>query len=178
MLSKPNQILFNALFVFTGWIGAGFFCWLALNHFDPAGSLAGEGLAELAVNIRTLAATTAQIAATMAGFILAALALILSLSDRILVQRMSVSGHLHVLILRMTLSMVFCLALTVGGIAFIVIPELGVAHLYIAAAACSSVALSILDILRKLATVFFFLSPLPTGEPEAVRTLYADTPRV
>jgi len=87
---------------------------------------------------------------------------------------MSVSGHLHVLLLRMKLSMLLCLALTVGGVAYIVIPVLGIQHLYLAASALVAVALSVLDVLRKLVMVFFFISPLPMGEQKAVRTLYVE----
>lgn len=174
MLSKPHRILANAALVFAAWVAAGAICWFVLKYADPAGGLAGDDLTALSANLRTLAGTVAQIAATMAGFILAALALLLSLSERELIKRMSISGHLHVLLLRMKLSMVLCLALTVGGVAYIVIPALGTQHLYLAASASASVALSILDVLWKLVMVFFFISPLPKDEPEAVRTLYAD----
>lgn len=174
MLSKPHRILANAALVFTAWVGSGVLCWFVLRYVDPAGGLAGGDLTALSSNLRTLAGTVAQIAATMAGFILAALALLLSLSERELIKRMSVSGHLHVLLLRMKLSMLLCLALTVGGVAYIVIPELGIQHLYLAASVLVSVALSILDVLWKLVMVFFFISPLPKGEPQAVRTLYAE----
>jgi hypothetical protein len=176
MQNKANSILLNAAGTFFVWAAFGAACWYALNHFDPAASLADEELVDLSTNLRTLAATLAQIAATMAGFILAALALLLSLSERDLIKRMSVSGHLHVLILRMKMSLVFCLVLTVIGVALIVIPGLGVKHLYFAASTSASVALSILDVLRKLLMVFFFLSPLPQGEKKASRTLYEDTP--
>mgnify|MGYP006149915545 CR=1 FL=1 len=178
MLSKPTRILTNAALVFAFWIGSGVVCWLVLKHFDPASWLVGKDLEELGANMRTLSATVAQIAATMAGFVLAALALLLSLSERELIKRMSVSGHLHVLIIRMKLSMVLCLVLTVGGVAFIVIPGLGTTHLYLAASACVPVAMSFLDVLWKLVMVFFFLSPLPKEDPRSVRTLYADTPPV
>jgi hypothetical protein len=87
---------------------------------------------------------------------------------------MSISGHLHVLVLRMKLSMVLCLVLTVGGVAYIVIPALGTQHLYLPASALASVAVSILDVLWKLVMVFFFISPLPNGAPETTHTLYAD----
>lgn len=177
-MSKPKRILTNAAKVFTFWIVSGVLCWLVLKHFDPASGLTGKDLEDLGSNMRDLSATVAQIAATMAGFVLAALALLLSLTDRELIKRMGVSGHLHVLIIRMMLSMVLCLALTVGGVAFIVIPILGTVHLYLAASACVPVALSFLDLLWKLIMVFFFLSPLPKEETPASRTLYADTPPV
>lgn len=178
MLSKPTRILSNAALVFATWIGAGVVCWFTLKHFDPAAGLVGKDFDELGANMRTLSATLAQIAATMAGFVLAALALLLSLSERELIKRMSVSGHLHVLVIRMKMAMVLCLALTVGGVAFIVIPGLGPAHLYLAAAACVPVTISLLDVLLKLVMVFFFLSPLPKDMPAAERTLYTDTPPV
>lgn len=174
MLSKPHRILANAALVLAAWVVAGVICWFVLRYADPASGLAGDELTALSVNLRTLAGTVAQIAATMAGFILAALALLLSLSERELIKRMSVSGHLHVLLLRMKLSMVLCLVLTVGGVAYIVIPALGTQHLYLAASALVSVALSILDVLWKLVMVFFFISPLPKGDSGIVRTLYAD----
>lgn len=174
MLSKPHRILANALLVFAAWVFTGVFCWFVLRYADPAGGLAANDLNALSSNLRTLAGTVAQIAATMAGFILAALALLLSLSERELIKRMSVSGHLHVLLIRMKLSMMLCLALTVGGVAYIVIPDLGTQHLYLAASALASVAISLLDVLWKLVMVFFFISPLPNGTPEAARTLYAD----
>lgn len=62
---------------------------------------------------------------SVASGLKSAMALLLSLTDRELIKRMSVSDHLHVLIIRMMLSMVLCLALTVGSVAFIVIPSLG-----------------------------------------------------
>lgn len=174
MLSKPHRILANAALVFAAWIGAGAVCWIVLRYANPAGGLIGEELTTLPSNLRTFGGTVAQIAATMAGFIFAALALLLSLSERELIKRMSVSGHLHVLLLRMKLSMLLCLAATVGGMAYIIIPVLDSQHLYLAASALVSVALSILDVLWKLVMVFFFISPLPKDEPEIVRTLYAD----
>lgn len=175
-MNKPRRILSNAIAVTLAWLLSGVGCWWVLRHFDPAVGLSADNLSALEANLRDLSATVAQISATMAGFVLAALALLLSLSDRELIRRMGVSGHLHVLIIRMYLSMVLCLTLTVGGVAFIVIPGLGTAHLYLAAAACVPVALSLLDVLWKLVMVFFFLSPLPKEEPPSVRTLYADTP--
>ena len=178
MLSKPRRIIHNAIGVTLAWLLSGVMCWWALRYFDPAAGLSADHLTALETNMRALSATVAQIAATMAGFVLAALALLLSLTDRELIKRMSVSGHLHVLIIRMNLSMVLCLGLTVGGVAFIVIPSLGTSHLYLAASACVPVAMSFLDLLWKLIMVFFFLSPLPKQETASVRTLYADTPPV
>jgi len=177
-MSKPRRILSNAIKTALAWLAAGAVCWFALNHFDPVAGLSSDGLRALDGNMRALSATLSQIAATMAGFVLAALALLLSLTDRDLIKRMSVSGHLHVLIIRMILSMLLCMAVTVGGVAFIVIPELGRPHLYLVASACVPVLLSFLDLLWKLMLVFFFLSPLPKEDPAGVRTLYGDTPPV
>lgn len=174
MLSKSHKILANAALVFAAWLVAGVVSWVVLKYANPAGELTGEELNALSANLRTLGGTVAQIAASMAGFILASLALLLSLSERELIKRMSVSGHLHVLLLRMKLSILLCLVLTVGGVTYIVIPELGTQHLYVAAAALVPVALSVLDVLWKLVMVFFFLSPLPKGAPQATRTLYED----
>lgn len=174
MLSKPHRILANAALVLAVWVGIGIACWFLLRYVDPAGWFDAEHLSHLSSNLRTLGGTVAQIAATMAGFILAALALLISMSDRELIKRMSVSGHLHVLLIRMKFSLMLCLVLTVGGVAYIVIPSLGTQHLYLAASALVSVTLSILDVLWKLVMVFLFLSPLPKEELKAVRTLYSE----
>jgi len=174
MQKKSQLVVTNTLLTFAAWIGTGVFVWHILCYADPAGGLTDEALATLSSNLRTLASTVAQIAATMAGFILAAVALLLSLSDRELIKRMSISGHLHVLLLRMKLAMLLCLVLTLGGIAYIIIPDLGKVHLYSAAAALTSVAISVFDILWKLIMVFFFISPLTKEEPKADRTLYGE----
>ena len=171
MTTKASLIVRNSLLAAAAVAGAGLAIYATLRHFDPAAQLPTAEADALVTNLRAVASTVAQIAATIAGFVFAALALLLSLLDRTLLKRMGESGHLHVLILRMTMSMLFSFALCVLGVAFMVVPHIGTTHLYVIAAACAAVAMSVLDVISKLMMVFLFLSPLPAEEIPAARTI-------
>jgi len=146
-----------------------------LRRLDLFAELDIKQLESLSANARSLASTIAQISATMTGFLLASLAMILSLSDHVLIKNMGVSGHLRLLVLRMLVSMTVLMLLVLAGLIVMVLPDVTECTLYYLTGFSLFGALGFMDVLYKLGRVLYTLSPLPNADDkQPVRTLYAD----
>ena len=175
MQSKRRQVnkgqFFSIVKHTLGGVVVAAIMWQALVRYP----MTAEQATLLYANVRTLGSTIAQIGGTLAGFQLAALALILSLLDRSLLKQMAESAHLHALIFRMYGAMAFGFAAMLLGLVIMVVPALN--DYWIAAITGATMAMftSTAGVLWKLAIVFFYLRPLPNDEShEHVRVLYAD----
>lgn len=84
------------------WISVvvGIFLWKAAHHFEVF-------IAMSDIDARDLAATLAQISATMLGFLIAALSILASISGHRLLRVMQSSGHYNVLLRRFFVNAIF-----------------------------------------------------------------------
>ena len=100
-------------------------------------------------DLRTLCATAAQIAGTMLGFVLAALAILATVGGTRLVRNMQKTGHYRHLLHRMFGSIVAFGCLTIFGLAALFVPELPASSAYgvLFLSVLSSVTLA--DVIRK-----------------------------
>lgn len=124
--------------------------------------------AELLSISRALGGTIAQIAVTLAGFILTSTAIFTAFSDKPLVQNMYKSGHASNLIAHMYIAIAFTIIACVSGVWALVTPvsdTLIIAILVGSAAACLT---ALIGVMRKLWFVLHFINGSRHDEYETV----------
>jgi hypothetical protein len=126
----------------------------ATSHFSL---LVGIGIPE----IRNGAGVIAQLSGTMLGFVLAALAILLTVVNTRLIRNMQRTGHFSVLLRRMLICLLSFGATTVAGAAFLFAPQVTLpwCSALIALTLFSVVTLG--DVCWKFWVVLHNLSPAP-----------------
>lgn len=155
-------------------LGVGYFSYFILRRYEVVSSIENDLLAAYIANFRVMASTISQIAAALVGLMLAALAMLLSLSNHKLIVNMGVSGHLHLLVGRILMAMVIFLVLSIYCLYLMVKPVVDLGHTEILIAIGAAAAISLIDVFAKISRVLWFLSPLGDDESDDVRTLYKD----
>lgn len=115
-------------------------------------------------DLNNVAAVVAQIAATMLGFVLAALAVLTTIADTRLVRNMKKTGHYHVLVLRLQGTVAAFGIVCVVGIALLFVPGRHLLFRYVLVAAIIFSALLLFDAIRKFWIVLYHLAPPPETE--------------
>jgi hypothetical protein len=172
MLSKKTKILlshfYHVLFlIFVGWC----ICTIVEKYkiFDSIVSIDKD---VFVLNMRAMSSTVAQIAAALVGLILAALAMLLSMSNHSLIVNMGVSGHLHLLVGRMLISMVLFMVVAIFGLVLMVKVDVGVVDINRLFVMGCIAATSLLEVFRKISRVLWSLSPLTDDDTNVVKTYY------
>lgn len=127
----------------------------------------GGGLAVRALNVpyiepsdlRQIASTVAQIAATMIGFLLAALAILASIANMRLLRNMQRTGNFQVLLGRMIVAAVYFFIALVFCMTVLVIPELVPCPVPIGAGLLIASCFALGDATWKFSIVLFSLKP-------------------
>lgn len=172
MKSKKTKIIIShalhiAFLIVVGWSASELV--VKYKFFDPI--IAGEHSLFVA-NMRAMSSTVAQIAAALVGLILAALAMLLSMSNHALIVNMGVSGHLHLLVGRMLISMSIFMGVAVLGLVFMVKSDVGSWDINAMFVMGCVAATSLLEVFRKISRVLWSLSPLTDSDESNVKTYY------
>lgn len=129
------------------------------------GVLGGLGVHKLnppliqTADLRQIASTAAQIAATMMGFLLAALAILASIANMRLLKNMQRTGHFQVLLGRMIITAVYFFVELVFCMTALVIPDLVPYPVPIGAGLLIASCYALSDATVKFSVVLFSLKP-------------------
>jgi hypothetical protein len=116
-------------------------------------------------DMRTAAGVVAQLSGTMLGFVLAALAVLTTVLDTVLVRNMQRTGHFRVLLRRMLCSIgAFGLA-TIGGAVIIFVPKPQEWHACVLIGFTTLAIAVLLDVCSKFWFVLRNLTPARTTAP-------------
>lgn len=110
-------------------------------------------------DLRAIASTAAQIAATMMGFLLAALAILASIANMRLLRNMQRTGHYQVLLGRMLISAAYFFIGLVFYMTVLVIPEQISHPIPIGSGFLIASCYALLDATVKFSVVLFSLKP-------------------
>lgn len=116
--------------------------------------------------LRSAAGIVAQIAATMLGFVLAAMAILATIVNTKLVRNMLRTGHYHVLLKRMLGAVSAFGLLSIVGLITLFIPTLTINYAYVLLGLVLWSMVLLLDVTRKFWTVLSHLHPdgqIPPG---------------
>lgn len=109
--------------------------------------------------LRQAASTTAQVAATMMGFLLAALAILASIANMRLLRNMQRTGHYQVLLARMLITSVYFFCALIFSMVAMVIPEFVYQPVEIGASLMLACSYALIDTTLKFSAVLFSLKP-------------------
>ena len=107
---------------------------------------------------RTAAGVVAQIGATMLGFVLASLAILVSVSNTKLLRNMRKTGHYSVLVARMFACIAAFGSLAVAGVPMLFAPTLHLEYVYPLITLMSLAVLLLYDVARKFWMVLKYLN--------------------
>lgn len=172
MLSKKSNILISHLRHIIFLVLLGWFAFKIADKYKFFDAITLGDHAAFVANMRAMSSTVAQIAAALIGLILAALAMLLSMSNHTLIVNMGVSGHLHLLVGRMLISMSVFMCVAVLGLIFMVKSDIGSWDINALFVVGCVAAASLLDVFRKISRVLWSLSPLIDKEESHIKTYY------
>lgn len=110
-------------------------------------------------DLRQISSTAAQIAATMMGFLLAALAILASIANMRLLRNMQRTGHFQVLLGRMIITAVYFFVALVFYMTVLVIPALVPHPIPVGAGLLIASCYALTDATLKFSIVLFSLRP-------------------
>lgn len=110
-------------------------------------------------DLRQISSTAAQIAATMMGFLLAALAILASIANMRLLRNMQRTGHFQVLLGRMIITAVYFFIALVFYMTVLVIPALVPHPIPVGAGLLIASCYALTDATLKFSIVLFSLKP-------------------
>lgn len=121
---------------------------------------------ELQAVSRTLGGTIAQIAMTLAGFILTSMAIFAAFGDKPLVKNMYKSGHASNLIVHMYIAIFFSVLVSIAGIWVLIMPAPGQMASSLLVGLSVSCLTAIFGVMRKLWYVLHFVHGDPSSKIE------------